>query len=49
VEEWDSLPVERLNSLLRKLIREVRVTADKDVVVVPVWAPEAPSAASELG
>ncbi|MEU8920022.1 recombinase family protein [Kitasatospora sp. NPDC048545] len=36
--EWHSLPVERLNSVLRKVIREVRVTSDKGVAVVPVWA-----------
>ncbi|MFF0409170.1 recombinase family protein [Kitasatospora sp. NPDC004745] len=35
--EWDSLSPERLNGLLHKVIREIRVTADRRVLVVPTW------------
>ncbi|MGW6912489.1 recombinase family protein [Kitasatospora sp. NPDC054939] len=41
LEEWDSLPVEHLNALLCKVIREILVTADREVVVVPTWADDA--------
>ncbi|MFD0405504.1 recombinase family protein [Kitasatospora sp. NPDC127116] len=39
LEEWDTLPQERLNALLAKLIRAVLVGPAKKVAVVPVWAP----------
>ncbi|MEU6232796.1 hypothetical protein, partial [Kitasatospora sp. NPDC047058] len=49
IDEWDSLPVERLNSLLRKVVRELRVSECGDVIVVPVWAPLEENKASDLG
>jgi DNA invertase Pin-like site-specific DNA recombinase len=39
LEEWDTIPQERLNALLTKVIRAVLVGPAKNVAVVPVWAP----------